>query len=180
MSALSQGFSNRPQERSHLCQQQGETEPGHLAKTTQRTSAAQAEADEHTAQPVLASSAAREFGHHSFSLSCCTPELHIRRWCWVRKLEIAGEDTEHIGRVLRPARHTQVEFGHTAMAVGCQEVRQTALQENRQSSVAVVLCKLSSWGVLDQLSCGRIGLHLLGQCPERKIHLGGRIRRCSP
>jgi hypothetical protein len=175
-----QFLSNWIEERPFLRQEQADAVPGHFAQASQSVGASEAEAYEEAAQPAFAFGTAGEFSHHRTSLLPGTLELHIRGESRITNCRVTCEDFEHIGWVLRPARYPQIEFGHAAMPIGRQEVRQAVLEQRGKAPILVVHCESDRWGMLDKASRRRVGLQLLCQCLERQVHLGSRIGWRSP
>src|SRR5260221_10942126 len=123
----------------------------------------QAQAHEPPAKPVLVPGALRKGCDHRVSYTLSALELAIRRMDALLHLQVAGEQSKHVGGVLRPARHPQVEFTDPLMAVLPEEARQTLLQGSGEPFLLILLGEPLGWCALEQLLARRIRPHLLGE-----------------
>src|SRR2546421_9797815 len=102
----------------------------------------QAEVNELPSETAPFARAPRQFDQHSLRFPRTALELDIRRCIWIDELQVVGEHAEQIRRVLRPARQTQVNFGHAPVPIGAQKACQLLLQCRRQGSFVVCLRQL--------------------------------------
>src|SRR6266567_8475589 len=111
--------------------------------------ASQKKAHQPPAQPVLLTGTLRKGGDHCPGFLSCALELAVSCVCALLHLQVAGEEVKHVGGVLRPARHSQVEFTDPLMAVLLEEACQALLQGSGQSSLLIVLSQPSGWHALE-------------------------------
>src|SRR5260370_38569399 len=107
--------------------------------------ALQAPAHEPPTQPVLVPGALRKGRDHGSRFTLSVLELEIRGMCALLHLQVAGEQSKHVGGVLRPAWHAQVEFTDPLVAVLQEEARQALLQGSRVPSYMIHLGKTPDW-----------------------------------
>ena len=101
--------------------------------------ALEAQAHQSPAEPVLLPGALRKRRDHRPRRTSGALELAIRRVCALLHLQVAGEQSKHVGGVLRPARHPQVEFTDPLVAVRLEEACQALLQRIGQSPLLIIL-----------------------------------------
>src|SRR5829696_6101918 len=61
------------------------------------------------------------------------------------------------------------------MSVGAQKVPQAGLESWEQVATTIVMCQPLRRRFAHRFRGGRIPAHLLGESPEREVHLGGRV-----
>src|SRR5258708_30643706 len=118
--------------------------------------ALQAPAHEPPTQPVLVPGALRKGRAQGSRVTPSVLELEIRAMCALLHLQVAGEQSKHVGGVLRPAWHAQVEFTDPLVAVLPEEARQALLQGSGEPSLLIVLGEPPGWRRCEQLPAGRI------------------------
>lgn len=170
-SGLNQLSTDGLEEATHLSEQEREDESGHLTVACQGMGTLEAKASEPPAQPVVLYSTMGKGRNHLVSRTCSALELDIRRLCrishlmtiWMTIWLVAGKTCQHIVWVFRPARYTEVEFGDPQMAVLMQKAGEALLQRRRQTLCEIVMCKLSSRSMLDEVRCCWISTDLFGE-----------------
>src|SRR5712692_10221827 len=154
-------LSDRPEQLACLCQDQTHDKARHLAEACQSMGALQTKAHQSPVEPILLPGALRKGHDHRSRRTFGALELAIRRVDALLHLQIAGEQSKHVGGVLRPAQHAQVEFTDPLMAVLTEEARDALLQGSGESSLLIVLGEPRGWCALEQLPAGRIRPDLL-------------------
>ncbi len=174
---LGQLLSDRPEEFACLGQDQTHDKARHLAETCQGMGTLEAQAHQSPAEPVLLPGALRKGRDHRPRRTSGALELAIRHVCALLHFQVAGEESKHVGGVLRPARHPQVEFTDPLVAVRLEEACQALLQGSGESPLLIVLGESLGRQRYEQLPARRICPDLLGKPPQGQIHLGRGIRR---
>src|SRR5262245_58150391 len=98
--SLSQRIANRPQEHTSSCEQQRENTSWHFAQPAESASATQEKINQETTRTTCAASAADKLSAHLLGLVGSSLELFVRALGSISEREVAGEDAQHIGRVL--------------------------------------------------------------------------------